>query len=67
MKIDIEELDGEYKLTLNYNNRIEISYITDLEKLLQYVLINIMYDLTGKSEFYDRSYAKLSIEYEKEK
>ena len=66
MKMEIEELKGEYKLTLDYNNRIEISYIKDLEKLLQYVLINMMYDLTGKSEYYNRNFAKLTIDYEKD-
>ena len=64
--IGIEKLDDEYKLTLDYNNRIEISYIKDLEKLLQYVLINMMYDLIGKSEYYSRNFAKLTIDYEKD-
>lgn len=66
MIIEIEELNGEYKLTFDYNNRIEISYIKDLEKLLQYVLINMLYDLTGKSEYYSKNFAKLIIAYEKE-
>lgn len=66
MKIEIEKLNNEYKLTLDYNNRIEISYIKDLQRLLNYVLINMLYDLTGKSEYYNRNYAKLTIEYEKE-
>ena len=66
MKIEIEKLVDEYKLTLDYNNRIEISYIKDLQKLLNYVLINMLYELTGKSEYYSRNYAKLDITYEKE-
>ena len=65
MKIEIENLNDEYKLTLDYNNRIEISYIKDLQRLLNYVLINMLYELTGKSEYYSRNFAKLTIDYEK--
>lgn len=66
MKIEIEKLKDEYKLTLDYNNRIEISYIKDLQRLLNYILINMLYDLTGKSEYYNKNYAKLTINYEKD-
>ena len=66
MKIEIEKLIDEYKLTLDYNGRIETCYIKNLRRLLEYVLINTLYAMTGKSEFYSRKYAKVIIEYEKE-
>ena len=66
MKIEIEKLKDEYRLELSYSNRIEICYIKDLHRLLEYILINTLYAMTGKSEFYSRSYAKVMIEYEKE-
>ena len=66
MKIEIEKLKDEYRLSLEYNNRIEVCYIKNLHRLLEYVLINTLYAMTGKSEFYNRSYAKVKIEYEKE-
>ena len=66
MKIEIEKLKDEYRLELSYSNRIEICYIRDLRRLLEYILINTLYAMTGKSEFCSRKYAKISIEYEKE-
>lgn len=66
MKIEIEDLKGEYKFTLDNDKRIEVCYIKDLHRLLEYVLINTLYELTGKSEYYNKNYAKLIIEYEKE-
>lgn len=66
MKIEIEKINDEYKLLFDYNNRIEICYIKNLHRLLEYILINVLYALTRKSEFYSRNYAKLKIEYEKE-
>lgn len=66
MEIKIDKLTDEYRLTLNYNNRVEISYIKDLRRLLEYTLTNMMYSLEGKSEYLNNNYAKLNIEYEKE-
>jgi len=66
MKIEIEKLTDEYELTLEYSNKIEVCYIKDLRRLLEYILINILYAMTGKSEFYSRKYARVIIEYEKE-
>ena len=66
MKIEIEKLKDEYRLELSYSNRIEVCYIKNLHRLLEYILINTLYAMTGKSEFYNRRYAKLKIEYEKE-
>lgn len=66
MKIEIEKLENEYRLDLQYSNRVEICYIKNLRRLLEYIAINILYAMTGKSEFYNRNYAKIKIEYEKE-
>lgn len=66
MKIEIEKLTDEYELKIEYNNRIEICYIKNIKKLLEYLLINVLYILNDKSEFFSRSYAKVNIEYEKE-
>ena len=66
MKIEINKLEDEYRLEINYSNRIEVCYIKDLHRLLEYILINTLYAMTGKSEFYSRKYAKVSITYEKE-
>ena len=66
MKIEINRLTDEYELRLEYANRVEICYIKNLHRLLEYILINTLYAMTGKSEFYSRRYAKVNIEYEKE-
>lgn len=66
MEIKIDKLTDEYRLTLNYNNRVEISYIKDLRRLLEYISLSTLYALTGKSEYFSRNYAKIKIEYEKE-
>ena len=66
MKIEIEKLKNEYRLELKYSNRVEVCYIKDLHRLLEYLLLNTLYAMTGKSEFYSRKYAKVTIEYEKE-
>ena len=66
MKIEIEKLTDEYKLKIDYNNRVEVCYITNLRRLLEYVLLNVLYAMTGKSEFFSRKYAKVIIAYEKE-
>lgn len=66
MKIEINTLNNEYELILNYNNRIETCYIKDMRRLLEYVLLHMLYCLTGKSEYFSRNYAKIKIEYEKE-
>lgn len=66
MKIEIEKLKDEYKLILNYNNRFEEVYIKDLKRLVEYISLSVLYAMTGKSEYFSKSYAKLTIEYEKE-
>ena len=66
MEITIDKLEDEYRLKLDYSNRIEICYIKDIRRLLEYTLTNMMYSLEGKSEYLNNNYAKLNIEYEKE-
>jgi hypothetical protein len=64
MKFEIEKLKNEYQLKIEIKNRLEIVYIKDLKKLYQYVLVNLLYGLEGKSQYFDNEkYAKVNIEY----